>query len=317
MPTTLPRADGTRTEPVSNPAGQNETHSDGVFRTSRDRAAMIAKYDAKLAQWPVPFEEFDVRTSYGSTHIVASGPPDAPPLLLLHMAACSSFIWAPVIAAFAATHRSYAVDTIGDVNKSLLDDPTHYPKTGDALAAWLCEVADALRLEKSDVIGGSYGGWLGMHYAIYAPERVRRLALIVPMGLPTSIQTARVLVRLATITLGLSSSKMERVLTYLMGQDPAARRLAGDWFSEVFARKCRMRVPSPKPVSNSRLEAIHAPTLIVLGGRDPLVGNADRAARRAEAHIPTVEVQIVPKGTHATHVEEPETVAAHILDFLE
>ena len=316
MQTTLPPAERTRLEPAGSPAERHEPHTDGVFRSASDRAAMIAMYDAKLAQWPVPFEELDVKTSYGNTHIVASGRLDAPPVLLLHMAACSSFIWAPVIEAFAASHRVFAVDMIGDVNKSVLESPTHYPKTGDALAAWLCEVADALGLEQSDVIAGSYGGWLGMHYAIHAPQRVRRLVLVVPMGLPTWIQTARVLVRLSTITLGLSAAKMERVLSYLLGDDPSSRRLAGDWFAEVFARKCRMRVPSPKPVSNSQLEAIRAPTLIVLGGRDPLIGNAERAARRARAHIPDVEVEIVPNGTHAVHAEEPTRVAANIVEFL-
>lgn len=78
-----------------------------------------------------------------------------------------------------------------------------------------------------------------------------------------------------------------------------------------------MRVPSPKPVSNSRLAAIRAPTLIVLGGRDPIIGSAERAARRARAHIPRVEVEIVPNGTHAVHIEEAGRVAAHILQFLE
>jgi hypothetical protein len=31
-----------------------------------------------LAHWPLPFEEFEVRTRYGGTHVVASGPGDAP-----------------------------------------------------------------------------------------------------------------------------------------------------------------------------------------------------------------------------------------------
>jgi pimeloyl-ACP methyl ester carboxylesterase len=288
----------------------------GVFPHSDARAALMALYDAKLAQWPVHHEEFDVRTSYGRTHVVAAGSPASPPLILLHMAACTSFIWEPVIAQLAARYRTYAIDTIGDVNKSVLDDPRRHPATGSALAEWLREVADALRIESSDVIGSSYGGWLAMHYAAAAPERVRRLAVIVPMGLPMWTQTLGVLFRLMTIQIGLSHAKRERTLSYLMGDDPATRHLAGDWIERMLAWKCRTRMPNPRPLSARQLQMIHAPTLVVLGGRDPLVGDAKRAARRARRYIPDVEVEIVPTGTHAALVESPGYVTWRILEFL-
>jgi pimeloyl-ACP methyl ester carboxylesterase len=293
-----------------------EVDDRGVFPNAAARDAILAIYDAKLATWPVPFEELDVRTTYGATHVIAAGRRDAPPLLLVHMAASSSFIWKPVIAPLASHYRAYAVDIIGDVNKSRLDDPARHPKTGDELGVWLGEVADALDIERSDVIAGSYGGWLAMHYATLMPERVRRLVLIVPMGLPTFVHTIRVLVRLLMIQLGLSASKMERTLSYLLGDDAASRELAGDWFTEIFTRKCRMRAPNPRPLSDRRLEALSMPTLVILGERDPLIGNAERAARRARVHIPHVEVEVVPAGTHSVHIEKPERVATRILEFL-
>ena len=296
--------------------GQIDSLNGGVFPSTTARDALLEIYNAKLARWPVHYEEFDIPTSYGRAHVVAAGSPAAPPLIMLHMAACSSFIWTPVIAAIAGHYRAYAIDMIGDVNKSTLNDPRHYPKSGNALAAWLCEVADKLQVGKTDVIAGSYGGWLGMHYATYAPERVRRLALIVPMGLPAWIQTMRVLFRLIMIQIGQSPLKMERTLSYLMGDDPRARELCGDWFAKVFAWKCKMKVPSPLPLSGQRLGAIRMPTMIILGGRDPLIGDANRAARRARTHIHELEIDIVPNGTHAVHVEEPDRVSGRILEFL-
>ena len=289
----------------------------GVFPNAEVHAALMAMYDAKLAEWPVHHEEFEVPTRYGMTHIVAAGSPDAPPIMLLHMAACTSFVWAPIIAPLASRYRTYAVDIIGDINKSVLADRDRRPKDGAGMADWLRDVANALRLDKSDVIAGSYGGWVGMHYASRAPHRVRRLVLIVPMGLPGWFHTTRVLFRLATIQIGVFGSKMERTLSYLMGDDPAARRLGGDWLSHVFTSKCRMNAPSPQPMSAKRLAALTMATLIVLGERDPLVGNPERAARRATSHIPLVEIEVVPGGTHAVHIEAPERVATRILDFLD
>lgn len=303
--------------PVQRTSAERPTSSDfgGVFPSAEVHACLMAMYDAKLAEWSVPHEELDLPTRYGTAHVVAAGSEDAPPLILLHMAACTSFIWAPVIAPLAASYRTYAVDIIGDVNKSMIADRARRPKTGPELAVWLCEVSDALHVHRSDVVAASYGGWLGMHYATLAPDRVRRLALLVPMGLPNWTQTLRVLFRLATIQVGLSSSKVERTLSYLMGDDPAARELAGDWFAKIFASKCKMNAAQPLPMTVSRLEALRMPTLIILGGRDPLIGNAERASRRAKNHIPGVEVEILPRGTHALLMEEPDRVARRVLQF--
>ena len=292
-------------------------HDSGVFPTPAIHAALMALYDAKLVQWPVPFEELDVPTSHGTTHVVVSGPEDGESVILIHMAACTSFIWAPIIAPFASRYRTYAVDIIGDVNKSVLADRGHRPRNGPELGGWMCEVADALNVPTSHVIAGSYGGWVAMHYAARAPGRVRRLALIVPMGLPGWTQTGRVLIRLATIQLGLSGAKLERTLSYLMGDDPAARRLAGDWFSLFFESKCKMNAAQPLPIPLAMFHALPMPTLIVLGDRDPLIGNVQRAANRARTHIRNAEVEIIANGTHAVHIEASHRVSTRVLEFLD
>lgn len=290
--------------------------SDPVFRNAETRAAFMAMYERKLAAWPVPFEEIDVPTSFGSTHVVVAGDAGSPPLLMFHMTACPAFIWTPVIAPLAARYRTFAVDIIGDLGKSELADATRSPRTGMQLAAWAREVAAALRVERSDVLGASYGGWLAMHYAAHAPEHVRRLALIVPMGLPPWPQTVRVIMRLTSILLGGSAGRTERTLSWMMGDHPATHGLAGDWMAAVIDRKLRVRVPNPFPVPARHLERITAPTLVLLGGQDRLVGDARRAAARAWNHIADLEIEIVSQGTHAVHAEEPDRVAGRILEFL-
>lgn len=41
-------------------------------------------YDQSLSLWPIESEAFYVSTRFGKTHIIASGPKDAPSLILLH-----------------------------------------------------------------------------------------------------------------------------------------------------------------------------------------------------------------------------------------
>ncbi len=75
------------------------------FRRPRAQAQFIATYDSLMRSWAVPFEERDVETAYGQTHLVVSGPPSAPPLILLHAASATSAMWSPIIAAMSSSYR--------------------------------------------------------------------------------------------------------------------------------------------------------------------------------------------------------------------
>ena len=288
----------------------------GVFPSAQARAAMWSLYERKLALWPVPFHEVDVPGRFGTTHVVVAGDPAAPPLVLVHMTACPSFIWAPIIGPLAERFRVHAVDTIGDAGKSELTDPARHPRSGREYAAWLTETLDTLELGTVDLVAGSHGGWIGMHCAAHAPERVRRLVLIVPMGLASWPHTLGVLGRMLAMAAGRSRAKTERMLSWLMGDDPAARALVGDWLTRVIEGRLALKLGNPLPVPASTRRAIRAPTLVILGERDPLVGNAMRAARRALRTIPAAQVEIIAGGTHATHLENPEQVVARTLAFL-
>jgi hypothetical protein len=105
-----------------------------AFRSPAGEAAFLAAYGAALREWPVPCEELDVPTRFGTTHVVAAGPTDAPAFVLLHGYMATSVMWAPNIADFSRGHRVYAIDIMGQPSKSVPDDPIRDPAD---YAAWL------------------------------------------------------------------------------------------------------------------------------------------------------------------------------------
>jgi len=157
-----------------------------AFKTPEGEAAFLAAYDAAMKSWTVPYEETDIPTPFGMTHVVVSGPKDAPPLVLLHGYWATSTMWAPNIADFSKDYRVYAVDVMGQPGKSIPAEPIR--DTAD-YAAWLTATLDALHLDSVCLLGMSFGGWLALTYASAVPERVRSLALLSPGGiLPLSRQ---------------------------------------------------------------------------------------------------------------------------------
>ena len=78
-------------------------------------------------------------TRFGSTHVIASDPKDAPPLVLLHGNWATATIWSSAIRELSRDHRAYALDQIDDVGKSL---PTRISASRSDYAEWLLDVFD-------------------------------------------------------------------------------------------------------------------------------------------------------------------------------
>ena len=112
-----------------------------VYRSAAHEAAFLTLYDAAMGLWPVAYSELDVPTRFGSTHVIVSGPEDAPPLVLLHWERYNSTIWSPIIGELSQGHRTYAIDVIGDAGKSVVDRRT---RSRPDLALWLHEALKAL-----------------------------------------------------------------------------------------------------------------------------------------------------------------------------
>jgi len=89
-----------------------------AIRTPEVAARYLAAYDALLRKWPVAFESVQIATSYGTTHVIASGPSDGPPLVLLHAFQATALAWRASVEGLSRRFRVYAVDVIGQGGKS-------------------------------------------------------------------------------------------------------------------------------------------------------------------------------------------------------
>jgi pimeloyl-ACP methyl ester carboxylesterase len=301
------------TPPV--PAGRSRAAS-GVYPTPEARDTIHALYDAKLARWPVAFDDQYVTTRYGMTHVVSSGAPSSPPLVLVHPAGTAAFIWGRMIEALSKRYRVYALDTIGDVGKSVLYDDHRFPRRGSEYSDWLGDVFDRLRVDTASLVGWSMGGWIAMNFVADRPNRVRKLALLGPMGLPSWPATMRVLLRLASSALLPSSSKKDKLIHWAMGDDPAVREDVRDWMEAVIDTRCAPRLGNPLPLTRAKLETIRPPTLVILGGKDGPIGDAQKVARRAH-HIRNVEVDVLPDDTHALGIEAADCVSRRLIAFFD
>lgn len=102
------------------------------------------------------------------------------PLILVHGLSASTLWWRRNIAALAQQYRMYLLDLPGFGSMRRL----YYRFVLDDMADWLLAWMGAMGIARASLIGHSMGGYICLHVAARQPEKVRRLVLVAPAGLP-------------------------------------------------------------------------------------------------------------------------------------
>jgi pimeloyl-ACP methyl ester carboxylesterase len=283
-----------------------------AFKTPEGEAAFLAAYDAAMKLWPVPYEEMDIPTPFGMTHVVVSGPTDAPPVVLLHGYWATSTMWAPNIADFSQDYRVYAIDVMGQPSKSVPAEPI---RDAADYAAWLTATLDALHLDSVCLVGMSFGGWLALNYAVAAPARLRKLVLLSPGGfLPMVRQfSLRGMLMVAVPTRFTVNSFMKWLGMTAANARPVLELMyRGLKHFRLLPETARVM---PTVFSDDQLRGMHVPTLLLIGDHEVISAPATALAR-AYRLIPHCEGELVPHCRHDMCFSQHRIVDARVLDFL-
>jgi 2-hydroxy-6-oxonona-2,4-dienedioate hydrolase len=151
-----------------------------IFRSPQDKTKMIAWHHRYRQRIGRPLETQLIETSFGETHVLMCGPAEAPPIVIIHGALASSAHAMAELAELADNFRLIGLDVIG---QSPMSAETRPEVKGNTYGKWAVECLDALGLESTFLIGVSWGGFIASRVAALAPERIRKLSLLVPAGI--------------------------------------------------------------------------------------------------------------------------------------
>jgi pimeloyl-ACP methyl ester carboxylesterase len=287
-----------------------------VFTTPEGEAKTMLAYQLVLDHWPVPFTELMVPTSFGETHVVASGPENGQPVVLLHALLATSAAWYRNVEALSQNYRVFAVDVIGEGNKSR---PTRPIPSMDGFLQWFTELIEGLKLETLYLAGNSYGGLTSAYYAMKLPERVRKLVLIGPAatihGMPAFYLNMFIpkAIYMFFPKLPGQADAMRRSVKWMhagLPCDPLWEPLfyysmvSGGLINQVF----------PRVYSKEEFAQIKCPVLLILGEKEAIY-NPQSAIRAAKKLIPGLQVAIIPEAHHITALAQPARVNQRILEF--
>jgi len=284
-----------------------------MFVDETGKSKMLDGYRRFRAELGVAVTERTVDTPSGKTHMLVCGPEHAPPLVCLHGALATSAHLLPEIAGLASQRRLYVVDVMG---QSVMSEDRRLAVDDDTYGRWLVSVLDALGLPRTALFGVSWGGFVAMRTACFAPDRVSALVLLAPAGVVGGPAWK-----------GFTEVGLPMLAYRLFGSERGKQRFMNAIFTKVDARweryfvealaAYRLDVRVPKVVSRDLTAAYEGPVLALGGEEDLSFPGAPLVARIREL-FPQAETEVLAGCRHCPPFDEAfrASTAATVLRFL-
>jgi 3-oxoadipate enol-lactonase len=245
----------------------------------------------------------------------ASGPDDAPVLLLGGSLGTTMDMWDPQVPALSAAHRVIRFEQRGHGGSPV---PTG-PYTMDDLGNDVVTMLDRLNLPRVSYCGLSIGGMVGQWLAINAPERIDKLILLctTPHMPPASAWHERAA---AVREAGTPEVVADAVLARWFTPEYAAshpdivaryRAMISGIDAEGYAGCCEAIAGMDL---RSGLPGVTASTLVIAGSQDPSITREDREALAGA--IPGARLEVLDPAAHLASFERADAVNALIAEHL-
>ncbi len=231
-------------------------------------------------------------------------------------------------ASFADDYRVVVFDARGSGQSEGNEPLTHeqWASDVDGLRAWA-------GVERIVMVGGSYGGFIAMEYAIRYPERVSALVLR-DTAADSSNQDLALANALASARVKVDRAKLDRIITGNVRDDADLRDCWAeilplydhelDWDrvrERVATTPYRYRthnfafaVNQPAYDIKDRLPGITAPTLVTVGRHDWVTPVS--CSQTIAGLIPGARLVVFERSGHSPQIEEAEAFQRVVRDFL-
>jgi pimeloyl-ACP methyl ester carboxylesterase len=281
------------------------------------RQLIYDSYDLLLELWGTKYEERDIDTTYGLTHVITAGDPQNPPLLLFHGTADNSaMMWIYNIKVLSDKFYIIAVDAIGGSGKS--EPNTIYYKNFNQVT-WIDDILSHFQIQVTNICGVSYGAYLAYHYTLKRPLKVNK-AVCLAGRIPSSQFEVITKMMAAFLPEALfpTERNCKKLLRKLSGLHPSKFEdnevLMKHWYYllKYFNNKSMMQ-HKIEINEDAELSVLKAKVIFLIGQYDILT-NYPKAKKRLENN--EINYKIINNAGHAINHEQADIINKEIIEFL-
>ena len=258
--------------------------SKSIYRSPEGEEKILALYESALKKLDLEFEEQMIDTRFGVTHILITGPKEAPPLIIFQGGNTVNPVTLSWFLPLLKEYRVYAPDTIGHPGRSAQN---RISPRDDSFGEWVIDLLDNLCIKKSSFIGYSYGAGILLRTAAYAPERISNAVLLMPSGIANGSfwrMISKIICPMLLYRLFPNRSRLLKAVRPMFTEDMDEITL--DVIGSVFVH-VKLETQMPRLATKEELMGFKTPTLVLAGEKD-IFFPADKILPRAKEIIPNL-----------------------------
>ena len=284
-----------------------------VFKDSKAEQKYITSYNNTMKLWPVSYEEKDINTSFGTAHVIISGPTSGEPLVLLHGMDASSTMWYPNIGDYAKKYRVYTIDYLMEPGKSVSKGDK---LNTDEIISWYDQVFNNLGLEQFNLVGMSRGGWMATHYTLHSKDRIKKLILLAPVQTFNNIEVDTKTMTAANFKFFPNRNNLKKAVNALSRRpEKIAPAFKEQMYLGVKNTKSNFDMLQMTPFSKKELESLTLPVLVLVGDHDIL--NNSNIVEKAGKILPKINAAVIEDAGHFLTIDQKDEVDRRIIEFLD
>ncbi|MDO8056310.1 MAG: alpha/beta hydrolase [Candidatus Hermodarchaeota archaeon] len=208
----------------------------------------------------------------------------------------------------------------GHGRSSPLTDVTKVPVFAEDMLALL----DELDIEKCLIVGHSIGGFIAQQIALDSPKRVKKLILIATAPL-VDVEAATAQIKVGQLAYDPDPEKaVEKLLSFAFYDSEKMRNTPGMLEFLLDAQREGQRLANSHGAAQGaaasfnvqdRIHEIKLPTLLIIAENDDTF--PVKWADFYQEQLKDVTVRIISKSNHSIYLEQPETLAQTIIDYVQ
>lgn len=148
-----------------------------LYSSPNAKKEILAVYQQKLDSLNIDYSTQDIDTSFGNTHLIVTGNPNNPPLLLVHGSNGCAPIALEVYPNLSQKYQVFAIDVLAQPNKSA---ETRLSMKDNSYGKWIQEVLQFLQLKEVTLLGFSLGGLIILKTLLHQEQNIKEVFLTAP-----------------------------------------------------------------------------------------------------------------------------------------
>ncbi|MCB0664053.1 MAG: alpha/beta hydrolase [Saprospiraceae bacterium] len=270
-----------------------------LFSSEAAKNEILGIYDQKLAELNIEYQSTYLTTKFGNTHILITGNPANPPLLLIHGSNGCAPIGLECYPNLTKKYQVFAIDVLAQPNKS---DGTRLSMKDESYGKWTHEIIQKLNLKEVTLAGFSFGGLIILKTLAFSASNIKQAFLASPAYIVNGNPLKALFKVFIPMRRYMSTQKMRFLEKFLAEVFTERDDFAVNFLSKVFLHFNMDFTPVPV-ISKKEAQKITTP-FNLLAAKNDVMFPGEKMIKRARKLFPTMRQSILLN--HSKHVQDKE-----------